>query len=222
MPTATDKKLTFKQRFLIFISDLLLSMIFRLNGEVVTGLEHIEAALASDRPVYIALWHSRLLYGAWYLRRYRPYVLSSKSRDGDLMAGVLRRWNFRPIRGSSHRGGSGALRHIVRALGDAQTVLGITMDGPTGPPNIAKVGSVAAGIRHNAIFVPFSATSTRKRVLQSWDSQHFPKPFGKLIIKFGEPISFDANMDADLAAQQLGEVTIRLEQETDGIAANLG
>lgn len=220
--TADKDNTTLGQRILIIISHLLLSAIFLLNRKVFMGLENMETALTSDRPVYIALWHSRLFYSAWFLKRYSPHVLVSKSRDGDLITGVLRRWKFKPIRGSSHRGGDMALRGIVRALGDSQTVLAVTMDGPTGPPHEAKVGSVAAGLRQNSLFVPLSAASTRRKILKSWDSQHFPKPFGKVIINIGTPISFDREINPEIAAKELSEAAVKLEQETDGIAANLG
>ncbi|MEK7827782.1 MAG: DUF374 domain-containing protein, partial [Thermodesulfobacteriota bacterium] len=51
----------------------------------------------------IAFWHQRIFLVVSYARRFReftPAAMISQSRDGDLIADVARRLNFRPVRGS--------------------------------------------------------------------------------------------------------------------------
>jgi lysophospholipid acyltransferase (LPLAT)-like uncharacterized protein len=56
----------------------------------------------------------------------------SKSRDGDLIADVYSRMNFRPIRGSSSRDGKKALAAMVDDLKDHPIAVHV-LDGPKGP-----------------------------------------------------------------------------------------
>ena len=70
---------------------------------------------AVGRPVkenYIGvLWHNRLLIFPFVLRRFFPNrrgaALISASRDGDLLANAIKRFDFDVVRGSSRAWGRG-------------------------------------------------------------------------------------------------------------------
>ena len=95
---------------------------------------------AVGRPVnenYIgALWHNRLLIFPFVLRRFfsnrRGAALISASRDGDLLADAIKRFDFDIVRGSSSRLGASAILQLTDVLASGRDVV-ITPDGPRGP-----------------------------------------------------------------------------------------
>jgi lysophospholipid acyltransferase (LPLAT)-like uncharacterized protein len=116
--------------------------------------------------------------------------LASQSRDGSLIAGVLERHGFGVVRGSSSRGGVAGLAAMARALKPGQAV-GLTFDGPKGPPLQAKkgIGLLAARAPESsfAVLVKFRPRFFglwRGYVnLGSWDRVHLLLPFAALEIE---------------------------------------
>ena len=195
-----------------------LSLIMILNRKTVIGEEYLLEAIASNRPVFVGLWHGRLMFSAWYLRKFNPTTLVSRSSDGEFIAGILKSWGYRAIRGSSRRGGQEALRNLMRALDDSGLLLAVTMDGPLGPDHIAKPGSLAAAHRKGAILLPMSGSASRKWVFhRSWDHFILPKPFGRIVINIGEPVSLDPSADETQVVQAIAAATTRLENQADAL-----
>ena len=66
-----------------------------------------------NKNYVLAFWHGSMLI-PWYINRKKKMVaLISKSKDGDLLAKVLKNWRYRVIRGSSSTGGDVALGIMV-------------------------------------------------------------------------------------------------------------
>ena len=108
---------------------LLLIRIKPINEEI--ALQHLK----SGQKMIVAIWHQRILVVMGYARRfgvYKPSVMISRSRDGEMIAKVYSSFNFRPIRGSSSRGGKEALANMVEDLVHHQLAVHI-LDGPRGP-----------------------------------------------------------------------------------------
>ena len=193
-----------------------------LNRWVVRGEEFLTEARAGDRPVLVGFWHGRLLYAAWHLRSYGTTTLVSHSWDGEIIARILRGWGLSTIRGSSRRGSETALRRMMRAMEQPQTLMAITMDGPIGPARIAKPGSLALATKKHAILIPMSGSASRYWTFRkSWDQFQLPMPFGRVVIQFGPPITIEPGMDEDAVARLMGERVTALEQETDAVAASM-
>src|SRR5262249_30804953 len=72
----------------------------------------------------------------------RVGVLASGSRDGQLIAEFARRFGLDVVRGSSSRGGAGALRALVAAIRAGRDVA-LAPDGPRGPRRQLGSGVVA-------------------------------------------------------------------------------
>jgi lysophospholipid acyltransferase (LPLAT)-like uncharacterized protein len=149
--------------------------------------------------------------------------LASQSRDGSLIAGVLERQGFGVVRGSSSRGGVAGLAAMARALKPGQAV-GLTFDGPKGPPLQAKkgIGLLAARAPEAsfAVFVRFRPRFFglwRGYVnLGSWDRFHLLLPFAALeieCVRLGTAVS--ASKSEDFQACALLELE-RLAQERYG------
>lgn len=94
-------------------------------------------------PVVAAFWHRNVLIGAWHYRDREFSAPVSRSRDGDRTVSMLSDLGYRqPPRGSSTRGGTVALRELIRRV-KAGTTVSIQPDGPQGPARVSKLGIVS-------------------------------------------------------------------------------
>ena len=152
------------------------------------GAADAHAMWDRGRPFILAFWHGRLLMMPYVWRRGVPInMLTSRHADGEFAARILRRFAIATVRGSSRRGGSAALRELVRRLGRGECV-GFTPDGPRGPRMRASEGVVAVARMSGAPILPVTATTTRCRMLDSWDRFLLALPFGRGLFLWGAPI----------------------------------
>ena len=82
----------------------------------VAGWEKLEAVHGAGKRWILAFWHGRLFLASWYFRGRGIAVMTSRNRDGEYIAHVIRRLGYRPARGSSSAGGHGAAREMLRIL----------------------------------------------------------------------------------------------------------
>lgn len=143
---------------------------------------------ARDPRFVGVIWH-RGLFPATVAWRDRGLAIPvSQSRDGDLVAAVLRRLGFAESpRGSSSRHASSLLRALIRLVREGATV-GMLPDGPRGPAGEAKPGVVALARVTGAPLVPVGIATTRRIVFSSWDRTVLPLPFARVCCLYGDPI----------------------------------
>lgn len=182
----------------------LVAMTLRLN---VVGREHLDRFSKEGRPVLFAFWHNRLLYTCYYLRRERLTMMISKSRDGDLIAGVARYFGISAIRGSSSREGMRAISDLARLIREGGNG-GITPDGPRGPMYRMQIGALLAARSAGVPILPVSISFNRMKVFQSWDRFRFPYPFSRAVLVFGEPFG----VPADARGEQMEALRAQAEQ----------
>ncbi len=172
--------------------------------------EHIISALENNQKVVIALLHQRMFGVIDYAKRFGRFSLAamiSKSRDGDLIATVVSRLNFHPIRGSSSKGGREALDAVVEYLADHPAAVH-AVDGPRGPKGIVKAGIIKIAQRSGALIYPVIISTNRAWMLKSWDHFLIPKPFSRVMIRWGEPIS----VPKDLPESEFEPLRRRIEE----------
>jgi len=140
-------------------------------------------------PYILTLWHGRIFYLFYYLRRHPDYfLLISPSEDGDLLASLARLMGYSVIRGSSYKKAVPAARSLIKVLRRNQRII-IIADGSRGPRCVAQSGSLQlAGITGAPVF-PMTFGSKNKLVLNSWDKFIIPMPFTRCIVNFGLPIA---------------------------------
>jgi lysophospholipid acyltransferase (LPLAT)-like uncharacterized protein len=140
-------------------------------------------------PYILTLWHGRIFYLFYYLRRHPDYfLLISPSTDGDLLARLARLMGYSVIRGSSYKKTVPAARSLIKALNRNQRII-IIADGSRGPRCIAKSGSLQlAGITGAPVFA-MTFGSKNKMVLNSWDRFVIPPPFTRCSLSFSSPIT---------------------------------
>jgi hypothetical protein len=120
----------------------------------------------------------------------------SKSRDGDIIAGIAKKSGWNPVRGSSSRNGKQALREMTKQLKRCGLAAHI-VDGPTGPAGIIKAGVISLARSSEAVIVPFYTSSDRAWYFHSWDRFMLPKPFAKVHLRFGNIMDFSSGESSE-------------------------
>lgn len=161
---------------------------YALNGLLGTLRIRIMAPQPKlSSAVIYTLWHGRLLPLTWLHRAQDISTIISRSGDGEYIARVVERWGYHIARGSSSRGGSEALRELVKA-GRAGSSLAITPDGPRGPRQKLKRGVLTAAQMTGLPLMPMTGSASRAWWFESWDRFLVPKPFATLFVRYGQPI----------------------------------
>lgn len=183
---------SFKQRLLIRAADLVFYLLIQLIGRTVRfeveGWEHWEAASRDGHiPIY-TFWHNRVFLATYFWRRRGIVVMTSQSFDGEYIARFIQRFGYGAARGSSTRGGVGAVVEMVRLMrGGAPTAF--TIDGPRGPRYVAKMGAVLLAKKTGHPILPFSINADRFwEAAKSWDRFQVPKPFTRARVLLAPPI----------------------------------
>lgn len=161
---------------------------------------------AARTPLIYAMWHGRLLLLPHLYGWRGAHTLTSRSRDGEIVARWIHRFGLVPVRGSSSRGGGEALRALTRALRDGHEVV-VVPDGPRGPREVLKPGVIALARLSGAPIVPVAVGASREWRLHSWDEFRIPRPFACCVVRFGEPIHVARTAD------RAGEEAARKEVE---------
>jgi len=155
----------------------------------------VAPAYRSGRALY-ALWHRQLLMLTLRHRDEGIAVMVSRSRDGEIAARIAAGLGYRPVRGSSSRGGGTALREMVAAA-ERGTSLALTVDGPRGPAGICKPGAALIADRWGGPVVATAAVPTRAWTLSSWDRFVIPRPGAEVYVAYGDPIEVDTDGSPD-------------------------
>ena len=148
----------------------------------------------------------------------------SQSRDGEMVARVVDILGWCPVRGSSTRGGGAALRKL-KDLACAGYNIGHIVDGPKGPFGVVKAGLLRIAQVAGKPVVPTITSAQKKWVFNSWDRFMVPKPFARVIIRFGEAIDVPAELDGEAFEQKRRFIEQRLQDlyaDTDRIWADSG
>src|SRR5258708_31026724 len=172
-----------KDRFLIRAADLVFFVLIRLIGCTVRwqveGWENFEATTRTNSiPIY-TFWHNRVFLATYFWQRRRIVVMTSQSFDGEYIARFIQRFGYGAARGSSTRGGIGALVEMVRLV-RAGCPTAFTIDGPKGPRYVAKMGPVLLAKKTGQPILPFTITAKSFWQAKSWDLLQVPKPFTRV------------------------------------------
>jgi lysophospholipid acyltransferase (LPLAT)-like uncharacterized protein len=146
-------------------------------------------------PVIFALWHRHL---AMCMKAYESFVrpnhtddhlvaLISASRDGALLAAILKNFGVQAVRGSSSRRGGQALLELSSWAHRGYDIA-VTPDGPRGPCGVVQEGVITLAQVTGLPIVPYSCRLAWKICLKSWDRFEIPLPFSRCAMTFGEPI----------------------------------
>jgi lysophospholipid acyltransferase (LPLAT)-like uncharacterized protein len=206
-----------RKRLLIHAADLsfytLINVIGRTARFEVEGWENHERATSAGRlPIY-AFWHERIfLTTYWWPKRIErvPVVMTSRSFDGEYIARFIQRFGYGAVRGSSTRGGAGALVEMARLMRAGHTVA-FTIDGPKGPPRVAKMGAVLLAKKTGQPILPVTMALAGYWRAPSWDSLQIPKPFTRARVYVAPPISVPVDADEKMLQATRNELQHALD-----------
>ena len=183
----------------------------RLSAEWAPGAEG--AAGPGVRCIYV-FWHGTLLVPAYMCRDLGIRVMISMGRDGEYMSRVVDRMGFVPVRGSSSRGGIGALEAMVRELEGGAAA--ITPDGPRGPRHVFQPGAIYLAQLSGAPMVPTAVAIRRAWKMSSWDRFEIPAPLTRIHLVLGDPVWVDRELSRERAqavAERMQEMMVALDAE---------
>lgn len=176
-----------------------------INGHILDELKN------KNQNFVLAFWHGTMLL-PWYLHRNKNFTgLASRSKDGDMLARILKKWNYNVVRGSSSSGGDVALGIMVDYARNKSSIA-VTPDGPKGPPRKMKAGAVIAAKRSNVPLVLLGVGYKKKRYLKSWDRFEIPKFFSKVNVIYSDPLLISRELDYDKTSEMIKDCENRLNE----------
>src|ERR1700752_2027700 len=189
---------SFLDRLKIRAADAVFYLLINLIGLTarfeVIGWENREKAQDNGSlPIYV-FWHDRIFLTTYWWRKRRIVVLTSQSFDGEYIARFIQRFGYGAVRGSSTRGGVGAIIEMARLMREGCTTA-FTIDGPKGPPYVAKMGAILLAKKSGHPIVPVTMALEKYWTAPSWDNFQIPKPFTRARVYVAPPIyvASDAN-----------------------------
>ena len=157
----------------------------------------VEDATPYSRPqgaqrFTFCMWHDQIVLAVFSLRTWHLAGLISQHRDGGYLADSVLIAGIQPVRGSTSRGGAEAVREI---LDRPDLHVAITPDGPRGPRREMKEGIVYISSRSKRPIVPTALVCNRYWAIPGhWSDMAIPKPFSKVILIAGTPITVPADL----------------------------
>jgi lysophospholipid acyltransferase (LPLAT)-like uncharacterized protein len=173
--------------------------------------EVIENLNSKNQNYVLTFWHGTMLL-PWYLHGAPNFAaLTSKSKDGDLLAKILKKWKFNVVRGSSSTGGDVALGIMVDYAKNKYSIA-ITPDGPRGPRHKFKAGAVVTAKKTNIPIVLAGVVFKRRKILSNWDKFEIPYFFTTTRIVYSEPIYVDSNLTYEQTSAIISECEEKLNK----------
>lgn len=215
----TDLPLSLKSRVLGGLAATLiraLCVTLRIRVEDRSGL----LAHPPDHSLIWVFWHNRILVMPVVYRRHAKSrtgaVLTSASRDGEVIAATMRCFGAASVRGSSSRRSRIAMLQLADWVGAGHDVV-FTPDGPRGPRYRLQPGLIKLAQRTGAKVLPIRVEYESAWIFKSWDRFRLPKPFSRVDVVFEpyETIDPDADEDSFEAARLRIETILNPDHETD-------
>lgn len=195
----------------------LLSATYRIR---IVDPENEQNILKAGGQLVYASWHQRFFPGFSFFSTRKPIaIIISQSRDGEVAARAVTILGLRAVRGSSSRGGRQALETIKNLIGQGYNI-GHIVDGPQGPFGTVKPGLIRIAQYADLPIVPVITSGQNRWVFNSWDRFMVPKPFSRLIIRFGSPIHVPRDMGQcgfEQMQTRVAQILGQLYADTDAV-----
>lgn len=175
-----------------------------------------------DRFLY-CVWHDQIAMTVFSGRPRSMAGLVSRHQDGSYLADAMQMLGIEPVRGSTKRGGTQALRQLIDKTRDLHVA--ITPDGPRGPRRQMKSGIVFLASHTGRPIVPAAYSARRTwRIQGNWTDLKLPRPFTTIYALGGEPIEVPPDLDRagiEHYTQLVQAEMERLQQEAARLAGQV-
>jgi hypothetical protein len=181
------------------------------------------------QPLIFAFWHGQHFLTPFLKNKkeYRVKVLISKHRDGEFNAIAAERLGIATIRGSGDHGGAfhrkggvGAFREMVQALGDNWNVA-TTADVPK-RARVAGLGLIMLARESGRPILAFAMVTSRYIRLKNWDSTTINLPFGRGAVVGIDAVEVPPDADAETMEKLRLQVETYLKEATRLAYAKVG
>jgi hypothetical protein len=175
---------------------------------------------ARGERVVLASWHDGILLFPLLRVRvhpgFRPRVVLSWHREGEMAAQAVRRFGVMATRGSATRGWLGAVRGLLAAHARGEDIV-VIPDGPRGPRHRAQEGvtQLARATRLPVVAVGIAAAPVRR--LRTWDRLMVPRPFGRVVLSLSAPIRVERKSGPEMLAAVEAALEATAQQAADAV-----
>lgn len=212
------EKYSWRQKVVIHLAEKLIYLLMNTIGRTVrfetAGGEYLEQIERNEKIPVLTFWHDRMFLGTYYFRRRGIVVMSSQSFDSEYTARVIQRFGYGAVRGSSTRGGIRALTRMIRLMKDGLP-MGFTLDGPKGPPHVAKSGAILLAKKTGNPILPFVVEARKFWRLKSWDRLQIPRPFTSARVIYAEPVYVAPDADNEEVECKRIELQTKLDEAVE-------
>ena len=220
---AGPRRFTLRQRIILRVIITAGYWFIRLVGptlRVCVSREEGAQQTVAQRPLIGSFWHACIIPATYMCRNLGVRVMSSNSYDGEYMGRIIRKFGFVAVKGSSSRNAVRALLGLRRALQDGWSVA-FTLDGPRGPRYKVKPGPVALARSSGVPLTVFHMAVDRAWVLNSWDRMMIPKPFSRVLMRFGKLIEVPRDASDEELERYQQELQDSLDRVREFAEANI-
>ncbi|MFZ3230091.1 MAG: lysophospholipid acyltransferase family protein [Pseudobdellovibrio sp.] len=201
--------------FIVWVIYKILSQTWKIN---IIEPEELKQRLSTKKPFILAHFHQDELALLTLTPIYNIATMSSKSKDGEIMATVLRLHGVKVSRGSSSRGGVSALKGLIEYCRKGSNSC-IAIDGPRGPIYEPKPGVFELSrLLKSPIYAGGVSCDHAWHFPKSWNKTFLPKPFSKITVvwnKAFEPITKGQDpRSAELAKELQNQLFAARQQAT--------
>ena len=194
------RPMTFKERLRGLIIDALGKPIIWLWTKscrlTIVGESGYRALRDTGRPVVHLIWHGKIFIVPYFFRKRNIMPLVSPSRDGEIAARIMDGWGYKLLRGSGTHFMKNVWLDMKKELQSGGEVI-IVPDGPRGPDRKLKLGGIKLAAETGAALVPFSFSTSKKKILHSWDRFLIFTPFSRVVAVYGRPIDIPQGLNAE-------------------------
>lgn len=161
-----------------------------------------------DRPYIFVFYHEHILGPPVFTSHRKVSVLISQHADGEIIAQAIEHLGFSTVRGSTTRGGTEALRAMMRLARKGHSV-SVIPDGPRGPRRKVEAGLPYLASKTGMPIILMGVAFVDCWRLNTWDKFAVPKFGTDTILLTSEAIEVPKNLKRD----QVEEWRVRLETE---------
>ncbi len=170
--------------------------LFSTVRETTSGFNHYQRLLDAGQPFIACLWHYSLFYSISRTKGRGWVIMASASDDAEYIARVLHRLGHVTVRGSRTKGGLAALKEMMTHIKNHGRRAVLVGDGSQGPALELQAGVVLLASKTGAPILPLAWGADRYWAFRSWDRTVLPKPFARINMCFGAPLTVPAALTA--------------------------
>ena len=213
--TVAKRPLSFELTlWLIYIVCFILKSTWRVR---VVGMDRRRMATNASptKSFLIASFHENAVAGILSHSGQKICTMVSHSKDGEIVAFIGNKIGLTSVRGSSSRGGKAVRDNMIDVV-KSGLIGAITVDGPRGPRRILKNGIADISRKTGAPVIPTTCVGDSMWVLsKTWDQTRIPKPFARVIVYYGAPITVPRDATEDQFKESLVKIGDAMSRDDD-------